>query len=85
MASMKGKGTLPGSKIRGRDVRGVRTRLGLTRPAFAERYGLDLRTVEGWEQERFGMDRSARVLLLVIAHEPEAVARAVRKVKLAGR
>jgi putative transcriptional regulator len=75
----------PGDQFRGRNVRALRTRLGLTREVFAERYGLDPRTIEGWEQERFGMDRSARVLLLVIAHEPEAVARAVRKVKAAGR
>jgi putative transcriptional regulator len=65
--------------IQGRDVRALRTRQGLTRPAFAERYGLDPRTVEGWEQERFGPDRSARVLLLVIAHEPDAVVRSLRK------
>jgi putative transcriptional regulator len=83
MATKKSK--QPGHLIRGRDLRAVRTRLGLARPAFAERYGLDLRTVEGWEQERFGMDRSARILILLIAHEPEAVARVVRKVKLAGR
>jgi putative transcriptional regulator len=65
--------------IEGRDVRRLRTRQGLTRKAFAERYGLDPRTVEGWEQERFGLDRSARVLLSVIAHEPEAVVRSLRK------
>ena len=70
---------MPGGQIRGRDVRGVRVRQGLTRKAFAERYGLDPRTVEGWEQERFGLDRSARVLLLVIANEPEAVVRVLRK------
>ena len=85
MATKASKPGKPGHLIRGRDVRGVRTRQGLTRPAFAERYGLDLRTVEGWEQERFSMDRSARILLLVIAHEPEAVARAVGKAKAAGR
>ena len=76
---------LPGSQLRGRNVRALRTRLGLTRKAFAERYGLDLRTVEGWEQERFSMDRSARVLLMVIALEPDAVARALRRAKAAGR
>ena len=65
--------------IEGRDVRKLRVRQGLTRKAFAERYGLDPRTVEGWEQERFGMDRSARVLLSVIAHEPEAVVRSLRQ------
>jgi len=66
-------------------VRVLRTRLGLTRKAFAERFGLDPRTVEGWEQERFGMDRSARVLFLVIAHEPEAVVRALRRAHPARR
>jgi len=71
----------PGDQLRGRNVRALRTQLKLTRKAFAERYGLDPRTVEGWEQERFGMDRSARVLLLVIAHEPEAVVRSLRKAK----
>ena len=75
----------PGDQLRGRNVRALRTHLGLTRKAFAERYGLDPRTVEGWEQERFGMDRSARVLLLVIAHEPDAVVRALRRAKPAVR
>ena len=71
---------LPGYRlIAGRDVRRLRTRQGLTRKAFAERYGLDPRTVEGWEQERFGLDRSARVLISIIAHEPEAVVRSLRK------
>jgi DNA-binding transcriptional regulator YiaG len=74
---------LPGGRIRGRDVRELRARQGLTRTAFAERYGLDVRTVEGWEQERFSMDRSARVLILVIAHEPGAVVRTLRKVRAA--
>lgn len=76
----KGEIELPGYRlIEGRDVRKVRGRQGLTRKAFAERYGLDPRTVEGWEQERFGLDRSARVLLAVIAHEPKAVIRSLRK------
>jgi putative transcriptional regulator len=77
--------TRPGDQLRGRNVRVLRTRLGLTRKAFAERFGLDPRTVEGWEQERFGLDRSARVLLLVIAHEPEAVVRSLGKAKAAAR
>jgi DNA-binding transcriptional regulator YiaG len=42
-------------------------------------YGLNPRTVEGWEQERFGLDRSAPVLFSVIAREPEAVVRSLRK------
>jgi putative transcriptional regulator len=85
MATTKAKAALPGAGIQGSDVRRLRTRERLTRPAFAERYGLDPRTVEGWEQERFAMDRSARVLLLVIAHEPEAVVRSLRRAKAARR
>ena len=70
--------------IQGRDVRGLWTRQGLTRKAFAERLGLDTRTLEGWEQERYAMDGSARVLL-VIAHEPDAVLRPLRKAGTSGR
>lgn len=71
---------LPGYRlIESQDIRKLRARQGLTRKAFAERYGLDPRTVEGWEQARFGLDRSARVLLSVIAHEPDAVVRSLRK------
>ncbi len=78
----RGEIALPGhALIDGRDVRKLRARQGLSRKAFAERYGLDPRTVEGWEQERFGMDRSVRVLLSVIAHEPEAVVRSLRKAR----
>lgn len=76
----KGEVELPGcGLIAGNDVRKLRARQKLTRKAFAERYGLDPRTVEGWEQERFGIDRAARVLLSVIDHEPEAVVRSLRK------
>jgi putative transcriptional regulator len=85
MATRTAKAALPGARIQGSEVRRLRARERLTRQAFAERYGLDPRTVEGWEQERFDMDRSARILLLVIAHEPEAVVRALRKTKAAGR
>jgi putative transcriptional regulator len=82
----RGEIALPGyALIEGRDVRKLRARQGLTRKAFAERYGLDPRTVEGWEQERFGVDRSVRVLLSVIAHEPEAVVRSLRKGAPGGR
>jgi hypothetical protein len=49
--------------------------------AFAERNGLDPWIVEGWEQERFGLDRSAHVLPSVIAHEPKAVVRSLRASK----
>jgi putative transcriptional regulator len=55
----------------------VRKKLGLSRREFAERYHLDLRTVQDWEQGRRRPDQAARVLLTVIEREPEAVARAL--------
>jgi hypothetical protein len=39
--------------------------------------GLDVATVQAWEQGRRRPDRTARILLAVIAREPEAVRRAL--------
>lgn len=55
----------------------VRKKLGLSRRKFAERYHLDPRTVQEWEQGRRTPDQAARVLLTVIEREPEAVERAL--------
>ena len=59
------------------DVRAIRKRTGLSRPKFAERFGLDVRAVQDWEQGRRVPDRAARVLLLTIDRHPEAVADAL--------
>lgn len=59
------------------DVRAIRERLGLSRPAFAARFGLQLGTVRDWEQGLRKPDTAATVLLRVIASDPDAVARAV--------
>lgn len=59
------------------DVRAIRRRLRLSQAAFAERFGLSVRTVQEWEQGKAVPDRPARILLRVIAHEPEAVDRAL--------
>lgn len=55
------------------DVAALRARLGLSQAEFALRFGLDVGTVRGWEQGRFRPDRPARVLLRVIARDPNAV------------
>ncbi len=55
----------------------VRKRLKLSRQKFADRFGLDARAVQDWEQGRSVPDRAARVLLTVINHDPEAVVRAL--------
>ena len=57
----------------------LRKRLRLSRQRFADRFGLDARAVQDWEQGRRVPDRAARVLLTVIDHDPETVARALGK------
>jgi putative transcriptional regulator len=59
------------------DVAALRHALGLSQAAFARRFGLDVTAVQAWEQGRRRPDRTARVLLAVIAREPEAVRRAL--------
>ena len=59
------------------DVKEVRERMKLTQKAFAERFQLSLRTLQGWEVGRFQPDQAARTLLRVIANNPEAVEHAL--------
>jgi putative transcriptional regulator len=58
-------------------IRELRKRLKLSRQQFADRFGLDVRALQDWEQGRRVPDRSARVLLTVIDREPDAVIRAL--------
>jgi putative transcriptional regulator len=59
------------------DVLKIRRNMGLTREAFAMRFGLQLGTVRDWEQRKRRPEGAARVLLAVIETEPEAVTRAL--------
>ncbi|MBF0168452.1 MAG: helix-turn-helix domain-containing protein [Alphaproteobacteria bacterium] len=59
------------------DVAALRKRLGLSQSAFACSFGLDVTAIHAWEQGRRKPDRAARVLLAVIAKEPDAVRRAL--------
>ena len=59
------------------EVRSIRRRSGLSQSAFAARYGLNLRTLQDWEQGRVQPDGPARAYLLVILREPRAVERAL--------
>lgn len=60
------------------DVRAIRAGLKLTREQFAARFGFAMDAVKDWEQGRRLPERSARILLKVIKHEPTAVERALR-------
>jgi putative transcriptional regulator len=59
------------------DVPNLRNQLGLSQRAFARAFGLDVTALHAWEQGRRRPDRAARVLLAVIAKEPQAVLRAL--------
>jgi putative transcriptional regulator len=60
------------------DVKAIRNGLKLTQAEFANRFGFPLATLRDWEQGRGKPDTSARVLLMVIAREPQAVERALQ-------
>ena len=61
------------------DVRGIRARLGLSQGRFAEAFGLSVVAVRNWEAGRRSPEPSARALLAVIAHNPQAVIEALSK------
>lgn len=59
------------------DIRALRKRLGLSQAGFAARYGFSVETIRNYEQGHRHPTGPARVLLRVIATEPEAVERAL--------
>jgi putative transcriptional regulator len=60
------------------DVKAIRKRSGLTQVDFARRFGFTAAAVRDWEQNRRTPEAAARVLLMIIDREPEAVQRALR-------
>jgi putative transcriptional regulator len=59
-------------------LRELRSRLGLSQAEFAERFGINLRTLQDWEQARRVPDETARTYLRVIERAPETVAAALQ-------
>ncbi len=55
------------------DVKAIRRATGLSQALFAERFGFDLSSIRNWEQGRRRPEGPARVLLMVIKHNPQAV------------
>ena len=58
-------------------IQALRKRMKLSRQKFADRFGLDARALQDWEQGRRKPDRAARVLLTVIEQNPKAVEKAL--------
>lgn len=59
------------------DVRGIRQRLHFSQGRFADAFGLSVDAVRHWESGRRSPEAAARALLLVIAHDPQLVMRAL--------
>ncbi|MDR3506858.1 MAG: helix-turn-helix domain-containing protein [Caulobacteraceae bacterium] len=57
------------------DVHAIRQAQELTQEAFAKRYGFSAAVVRNWEQGRRRPNQAARILLMLIQNEPEAVRR----------
>jgi putative transcriptional regulator len=55
----------------------LRKRLGLSQAAFADRFHINLRTLQDWEQGRRAPEEIARAYLKVIGHNPDIVAAAL--------
>jgi putative transcriptional regulator len=60
------------------DVRAARDKLGLSQDKFAEAFKISPSTLRKWEQGSRQPHGPAKVLLMVIEREPEAVLRALR-------
>ena len=78
LAHVRGEVDLPGRIVddpAAEHILAIRKRMKLSRQKFADRFGLDARAVQEWEQGRRVPDRAARILLTVIDRDPEAVVR----------
>jgi putative transcriptional regulator len=59
------------------NIKQIRNQLQLSQRQFAQKFQLSLKTVQDWEQGRSQPDQAARILLRVIAVNPEAVTEAL--------
>lgn len=60
------------------DVKTIRGQTHMSQIEFSKNFGFNKRSLEQWEQGRRAPTGAARVLLAVIAREPEAVQRALQ-------
>jgi len=57
----------------------IRTKLGMSQREFAATFGIPVATLRNWEQNRVAMDPATISLLRIIANEPKAAMRALRR------
>jgi putative transcriptional regulator len=57
----------------------IRKKLGMSQPEFANTLGIPVATLRNWEQNRVMMDPAVISLMRIMAHEPKAAMRALRR------
>jgi len=60
------------------DVRGIRTKLGMTQEEFARQFGFSINTLRHWEQGKRRPEGPTRAYLMVIDRAPKTVRKALR-------
>ncbi len=74
-------GKMPGGRIhipKEIDSAAIRAKTGLTQSEFAKQIGVSVATLRNWEQGRRNPDGPARVLLAMLAKDPEIVTRVLK-------
>ena len=57
----------------------IRKRLGMSQQQFADTLGIPIATLRNWEQNRVMMEPATVALMRILAHEPKAALRALRR------
>jgi putative transcriptional regulator len=57
----------------------IRKRLGMSQQQFADTLGIPVATLRNWEQNRVMMEPATIALMRILAHEPQAALRALRR------
>lgn len=63
------------------DVKSIREQVGMTQTAFATTFGVSLSTLRRWERGERTPQGPARMLLHLVAREPQAILRALEKIR----
>ena len=72
----------PDAELREEDIISpwyIRKRLGMSQRQFADTLGIPVATLQNWEQNRVMMEPATIALMRILAHEPKAALRALRR------
>ncbi len=72
----------PDAELREEDIISpwyIRKRLGMSQQQFAAVLGIPIATLRNWEQNRVMMEPATIALMRILAHEPKAALRALRR------